>query len=130
MLKVRRVEESDRELLDAAARSDPFHLAAGLTGQHWAGKDTLFYEDELGPVVALKTTNVVRVDVQFLTQEKARNARALVAGFYSYVGILQKRGVKELVFNTESPDVAEFFQKRFHFRALNSTSTYSLWIGD
>jgi hypothetical protein len=130
MLKVRRVEESDRDLLDKAARSDPFHAAVGLTGQHWAGKDTLFYEDELGPVVALKTTNVVRVDVQFLTQEKTRNARALVAGFYSYVGILQKRGVKEIVFNTESPEVAEFFINRFHFRQLNTSSNYSLWIGD
>jgi len=129
MLKVRKVEPGDRELLNAAAKADPYHVAAGLTGEHWAGKDSIFYEDESGPVVALKTTNIVRVDVQFLTQDRARNANALVAGFYAYVGILQKRGVKEIVFNTESPEVALFFTKRFHFRPV-SNGTFSLWIGD
>lgn len=129
MLKVRKVEPGDRALLDAAALADPYHAAAGLTGKHWAGSDSIFYEDEFGPVVALKTTNVVRVDVQFLTQDRMRNANALVAGFYAYVGILQKQGIKEVVFNTESPEVALFFTKRFHFRPA-SAGTFSLWIGD
>ena len=129
MLKVRKVEPDDRPLLDAAAMADPYHAAAGLTGEHWAGADSIFYEDELGPVVALKTTNVVRVDIQFLTKDAVRNANALVAGFYRYVEILRQRKVNEIVFNTNSPAVARFFQKRFHFRPV-SVGTFSLWIGD
>jgi hypothetical protein len=129
MLKVRKVEPSDKPLLDAAALADPYHAAAGLTGQHWAGSDSIFYEDEFGPVVALKTSNAVRVDIQFLTQDKVRNGNALVAGFYQYVQILQKRGVREIIFNTESPEVEHFFKKRFHFRQV-SAGTFSLWIGD
>jgi hypothetical protein len=129
MLRVRKVEPSDKPLLDAAAMADPYHAAAGLTGDHWAGHDSICYEDESGPVVALKTTNVVRVDIQFLTQDKLRNANALVAGFYQYIGVLRNRKVNEVVFSTQSPEVAHFMQKRFHFRSIGG-STYSLWIGD
>ncbi len=127
MLKVRKVESGDRALLDAAALADPYHKAAGLTGEHWAGEDSIFYEDEIGPVVALKTTNVVRVDVQFLTQDHERNGKALLEGFYVYAQILQQRGVKEIIFNTESPEVAHFFTKRFLFRPV-SAGTFSLRI--
>jgi hypothetical protein len=128
MLSVRKVEPTDRPLLDAAAEADPYHRAAGLKGSHWAGEDSIFYEDGTGPVVALKTTSVVRVDVQFLTQDKERNGRALVEGFYTYLGILHRRGVKEVIFNTESPEVAHFFTKRFHFREV-SKGTFSLYMG-
>jgi hypothetical protein len=127
MLKVRNVVESDRELLMAAAQADPYHAAAGLTGDHWAGSDSIFYEDETGPVVALKTTNVVRSDIQFLTQDKERNRKALLEGFWTYVNILRKRGVKEIIFNTESPEVAYFFLQRFRFRTV-TRGTYSLRI--
>lgn len=123
---VRNVEEKDQDLLNRAALADPYHKAVGLTGEHWA-KDSILYEDELGPVVALKTTNVVRVDIQFLTQDKLRNASALVAGFWKYAELAAKRGVKEIIFNTESPEVAHFFQKRFHFREV-SKGTFSLRI--
>jgi len=129
MLKVRKVEEGDRALLNAAALADPYHAAAGLTGEHWAGKDSIFYEDESGPVVALKTVSVVRADVQFLTQDRERNSKALMEGFWNYVRILQNRKVREVIFNSESPEVVHFFQKRFHFRPVNS-GTFSLWIGD
>ena len=129
MLRVRQVEPSDRALLDEAAKADPYHVAAGLTGAHWAGKDSIFYEDEVGPVVALKTTNVVRVDIQFLTQDKLRNANALVAGFYRYIEVLRNRKVNEIIFNSHSPEVAHFMTKRFHFRHIGG-NTYSLWIGD
>jgi hypothetical protein len=127
MLRVRAVQESDRELLLAAAKADPYHAAAGISGERWTGPDSIFYEDEDGPVVALRTTNVVRVDIQFLTQDRVRNSQALMAGFYAYVNILLKRGVKEVVFNTESPEVAHFFMKRFHFKEV-SRGTYSLRI--
>ena len=131
MLSVRTVTTEDRELLNAAAEADPYHKAAGLTGEYWLEdtKNTLFYEDADGPVVALKTTNVARVDVQFLTQDRARNARALEEGFWTYVRVLQSRNVKELIFNTESPAVAKFFSKRFGFRELGN-GTYSLRIAN
>jgi hypothetical protein len=128
MLTARNVEESDRDLLMAAARSDPYHAAAGLTGEHWM-KSAICYSDELGPVVALKTRNVVRVDIQFLTQDKARNAKALFDGFWNYVAVLRKKHVGEIIFNTESPEVAHFLLKRFHFHEV-SRGTYSLCIAE
>jgi hypothetical protein len=128
-MRVRTIQPEDRELLIAAAKADPYHAAAGLTGDHWMKGAGLFYEDEEGPVVALRTTLAARADIQFLTQDTERNARVLLAGFWGYCSILAKRGVKEIVFNTESDKVAQFFQKRFHFRPL-SAGTYSLWIGD
>jgi hypothetical protein len=128
MLTVRAVQEEDRPLLMEAAKADPYHAAAGITGERWTGKDSIFYEDEFGPVVALKTSNVVRVDIQFLTRDKLRNANALIAGFYNYVRILSQRHVTEIIFNTESEDVAKFFMKRFHFREVGK-GTFSLYIG-
>lgn len=125
MLRVRKVAPEDRALLDAAAEADPFHRGIGLTGAHWA--DGLFYEDDQGPIVALQTTSVARVDIQFLSQDCKRNAKALMAGFASYVTIMQKRGVKELIFNSNSAAVIRFFEKRFHFRHLGGNQ-YSLRI--
>jgi hypothetical protein len=127
MLRVRTVRDEDRPLLMAAAEADEFHKAVGLTGDHWLGEDSLFYEDERGPVVALKSTKVIRADIQFLTQDHERNARALLQGFWKYAEIWHKRGVKEIIFNTNSPEVAKFFSKRFHFRELKP-GTYSLRI--
>ena len=127
MLRVRTVRETDKPLLVAAAEADPFHVAVGLTGDHWLGEDSLFYEDELGPVVALKSTKVVRADIQFLTQDHERNAKALMEGFWRYVDIWQKRGIKEIIFNTNSPEVVKFFAKRFHFKEVKP-GTYSLRI--
>ena len=128
MLKVRNVEEKDRPLLHAAAEADPYHKAIGLKGSHWEN-GSVVYEDEVGPVVALKTTSVVRADIQFLTQDRERNSKALAEGFYSYVTLLQHRKVQEIVFRTDSPEVAHFFMKRFHFRPV-SAGTFSLWIGE
>jgi hypothetical protein len=127
MLTVRKVEPSDRELLDAAAKADSFHAAAGLTGEHWANGNTLMYADDQGLVVALRTTSVARVDIQFLSQDRVRNAKALVEGFWTYIQVLQKRGVQELLFNSNSAAVINFFEKRFKFRHIGG-NTYSLRI--
>src|SRR5208282_124066 len=125
MLTVRKVEPGDRELLDAAAQLDPFHRAAKLTGEHWEG--ALLYSDDLGPRLALQTTTAVRVDIQFITQNKLRNAKALLEAFTPYIKVLQKRGVKEVIFNSNSAAVITFFEKRFHFRHLGGNE-YSLRI--
>lgn len=115
-------------MLNAAASADPYHSAVGLTGDHWEPKDSLCYEDENGPIFAVRTRNVVRCDIQFLSQDVERNARAVISGFYQYIRILQNRGVTEIIFNTNSPAVENFFIKRFHFRKV-SEGTFSLAIG-
>lgn len=127
MLTVRKVEPGDRELLIAAAKADPFHAAVGLTGDHWVSDDALFYSDDQGPVVALRKTNVARLDIQFLTQDRKRNAHALIEGFWAYIALLQKRGIEEVIFNSNSAGVINFFEKRFQFRHIGG-NTYSLRI--
>jgi hypothetical protein len=127
MLVARKVEASDRELLDLAAQADFYHAQAGITGEHWTSGNSVVYEDAFGAVLALRTTSVARVDIQFLTDDRVRNARALVEGFWAYVGVMQKRGVEELIFNSNSEGVIHFFEKRFKFRHLGG-NTYSLRI--
>lgn len=127
MLHVRKVEESDRPSLIAAAQADPYHVKAGLTGDHWVDESSIIYDDEIGDVVALKCTKVVRVDIQFMTQDPHRNAMALKQGFDAFVKVFQKRGVKEIIFNTESPSVMKFFASRYKFRELEK-GTFSLRI--
>ncbi len=108
MLTVRKVEPGDRELLD-----------------YWADGNTLVYSDNLGPVAALRTTNAVRVDIQFLSDIKSRNARAVLEGFGAYIQVLAKRGVEEVIFNSDSKEMAHFCMKRFHFR-YRGGNLYSL----
>lgn len=127
MLTVRQVEASDRELLNRAAKADFYHSAAGITGDHWCNEKTLMYADNRGPVVALKLTNVARLDIQFLTQNHLRNARALKEGFASYMQVLSLRGIEEVIFNSNSAPVIKFFVTRFQFRWLGG-DTYSLRI--
>ena len=127
MLTVRQVETDDRELLDEAAKTDPYHARAGLTGAHWADGNTLIWADDQGEVVALRTAQVVRVDIQFMSQDRRRNREALLEGVWKYVSVLQKRGVSEIIFNSNSTAVVNLFQKRFHFRHIGG-DTYSLRI--
>jgi len=127
MLTVRKIVPDDRELLEIAARADPYHVRAGLKGDHWENGNSLIWSDDSGAVVALRTGNVARCDIQFLTQDFERNARALTEGFWRYVVVMQQKGYEEIVFNTESPAVANFFMKRFKFRYLGG-ETYSLRI--
>ena len=129
MLRVRSVEPGDSQLLMEAAKADPYHSALGLTGNHWMQGDSLFYEDANGPVIALRTRNIVRVDIQFLTQDAKRNSQALHEGFWRYVEILKTRGITEIICNTNSPEVAQFLSNRpFRFR-LVTPGTYSLYLG-
>lgn len=125
MVHVREVTPEDRPMLDAAAQADPWHREVGLTGEHWLGG--LLYEDENGPVFGLQTQQVARVDIQFVTQERLRNAEVLAQGFWSYISVLRGRGIKEVIFTSNSRAVIRFFEKRFHFRLLGG-NTYSLRI--
>jgi hypothetical protein len=93
----------------------------------WGNDNTLMYSDDHGYVVALKTTQVARLDFQFLTTDRMRNARALIAGFWAYVEVLRKRGIDELLVRSESEDAIRFFTKTFHFRHLGGAE-YSLKI--
>lgn len=108
MLKVRKVEPDDRKLLD-----------------YWTDGNTLVYSDDRGPVAALRTTSAVRVDIQFFSDSRIRNARAVFEGFGTYIEVLAKRGIEEVIFNSDSKEMARFCMKRFRFR-YRGGNTYSL----
>ena len=129
MLQVRKVVEADRPLIHAANLADPYHRVFGPSGDHWINENSIVYSDSQGPVVALCTTHVARVDIQFLSQERMRNREALLEGFWAYIALLKKRGIKEIIFNTKSVAVANFFKRRFRFRHLGG-DTYSLRIAE
>ena len=126
MLTARKVEPGDRELLNEAAKNDFYHAAAGLTGDHWADGDSIVYSDDEGVVLALATTAVARVDIQFIASHK-RNRETLMQGFWPYIRLLKDRGYKEVIFTTNSASVINFFKKRFNFRYIGG-NTYSLRI--
>lgn len=126
MLTVRKVTPDDRGLLDEAAKADPFHVAAGLTGEHWSEGNTLIYADLEGVVLAVRTSNVARLDGQFI-EPGARSRNVLLAAFWPLMDALRKKGIEEVIFNSNSVAVVNFFKRRFHFRHLGG-NTYSLRI--
>lgn len=126
VLTVRKVTPDDRGLLDEAAKADPFHVAAGLTGEHWSEGNTLIYADLEGVVLAVRTSNVARLDGQFI-EPGARSRNVLLAAFWPLMDALRKKGIEEVIFNSNSVAVVNFFKRRFHFRHLGG-NTYSLRI--
>lgn len=127
MLTIRKVESTDRDLLNAAAVADKFHFDAGLTGEHWQAGKALLYSDGEGPVFAIQPIKVMRLDIQFIASDRKRKLHALVEGFWPFIGVLRDRGIEEIIFNSNSAAVISFFEKRFNFRHIGG-NTYSLRI--
>jgi hypothetical protein len=121
---VRPIEEKDRPYLTELILNDPYH--ADRMDADWflvlnQGEDAWAIEDEQGRILLyFKTQTAVRLSLQFAQgegrEEKYRNALALINGVEWITAQLCRNGFRELLFQTDGPELKEMAKKRMGFR--------------
>jgi hypothetical protein len=121
---VRPIEEKDRAYLDSLIANDPYHqdrMDADWFLVQVPGEDAWAIEDENGTVLLyFKTQTAVRLSLQFAQgegrEEKYRNALALINGVEWITAQLRSNGFRELLFQTDGPELKEMAKRRMGFR--------------
>ena len=74
------------------------------------------YEDGQGPVLFVRGSSVLRLDIQFVSNEDGRrNIKVMQEGLPPLAQKARENGYTEIVFNTTSPLLKAFCTKRFGF---------------
>jgi len=132
---VRPLSEKDRPYLDVQIRADQYHqgrMDADYFLKLNPGEDAWALEDEQGIVVFyFKTATAVRISIQFPAiegaEDKARNRSALLKGFAWIGDIFRNNRFREVIFDTEGVELANFAKKRLGFRESPGLLIRSIW---
>lgn len=117
---VRPLDERDRPYLADQIAADPYHrnrMDADTFLQLQPGEDAWALEDEQGRVVFyFKTATAVRLSLQFPTlEDKERNRTAMLKGLAWIEGIFRANRFREILFDTEGVELANFAKRRLGF---------------
>jgi hypothetical protein len=116
MILSRRIEENDRPILAESLAADTFHQGTNVDFFYDQRSICNVYEDDDGPVMVVRGTKALRLDIQYLDNNDAkRNMRIMLDGFDDLAHKARESGFTEIVFNTNSPLLAQFCKKRFGF---------------
>jgi hypothetical protein len=121
---VRPVEERDRVYLEQLIEADPFHvnqMDADFFLKLKPGEDAWALEDERGMVILyFKTQTAVRLSLQFAQADdgpsKTRNRLALLKGMAWIEAQLRANSFREILFQTDGPELAQMAKRRMGFR--------------
>ena len=125
---VRPMNEGDRVYLDSLIENDAFHKGR-MTADYFLklvpGEDAWALEDEQGHVqLYFKTQVAVRLSIQFAAsetkEEKHRNRLALLKGFAWIESMFRKNRFREIIFDTDGPELTVFAKRRLGFRESSS----------
>lgn len=126
---VRPVGERDREFMVAIIEDDPYH-AGTMTPDYFLdlkpGEDAWALEDQRGKVLFyFKTQTAVRVSMLFTeAEEKTRNRIALMKGFAWIEAQLRQNCFREILFQTDGPELAQMAKRRMGFRETSELARY------
>jgi hypothetical protein len=114
--KLRPVVEEDRPLLQQWIAEDEDHKGT-TTPDFWLSGDSLshVYEDGKGPVLFVKMSKILRLDIQFDCRAKMRNARMILKGFPALAENAKQAGFREIVFCSKSSGLTGFLKRTFGF---------------
>lgn len=116
MVTDRLLEESDLSLLELSLSQDEYHTETAPEFFLEPGTATKVYEDESGPILFVKGTPALRIDIQFVDNNDARrNIKCMSEGFPPLAAKARENGFKEVIFNTSNPLLKAFCIKRFGF---------------
>ena len=125
---VRPMNEGDRAYLDELIEEDAYHKGR-MTPDYFLklvpGEDAWALEDEQGHVLLyFKTQVAVRLSIQFAAsetkEEKHRNRLALLKGFAWIESMFRKNRFREIIFDTDGPELTVFAKRRLGFRESSS----------
>lgn len=106
----------DLSQLEVSLAADEYHV--GTTTEFFTepGTVTKVYEDEAGPILFVRGTPALRLDIQYnRNNDTKRNLKAMLCGFDLLAQQARANGFKEIIFNTANPLLAKFCVKRFGF---------------
>lgn len=115
MVTDRLYEDADYDLLDLSLSKDEHHTTTKPEFFTEPGTVCKVYEDEAGPILFVKGSPVLRLDIQFVDNADRRNMKAMLEGLPPLAQKARDNGFKEIVFNTSSPLLKAFCIKRFGF---------------
>lgn len=117
MVTDRLLEESDLPLLELSLSKDEHHTTTTPEFFTEPGTITKVYEDELAPILFVRGTPVLRLDIQYVSNDDfERNKTAMLEGFPSLAQKAKEHGFKEIVFNTRSRALSVFCKRHFGFK--------------
>ena len=115
-MRVRILEENDRHALQSSIAADKYHRDT-TTLDFFYDKRSIchVYENEYRPIMFVKGSSVLRLDIQFVcNDDKINNAEALYE-LSKIVETAKASGYVELVFCTNSDSLKNFCIKHFGF---------------
>jgi hypothetical protein len=99
----------DRDTLEDALSRDEFHRGTDVSAFFQPGTITNVYEDENGPIVWLRASRSLRIDMMFFDNaDRLRNKEAMVVGFRKLVEGAKAAGFAEITTSTNSPALLKF----------------------
>lgn len=116
MITDRLMEESDLSLLELSLSQDKFHTETTPEFFQQPGTVTKVYEDEHGPILFVRGSSVLRLDIQYVANEDVeRNKAAMLEGFPPFAARAKANGYTEIVFQTGNLLLARFCRNNFGF---------------
>jgi len=113
---IRTLTENDKPLLAEWIAAEPDHKYSTPEFYFEPQTKAVIYEDESGPVFAVRYSSALRIDIEFSpTAGKDRIREALKTGFPDVAATAQAQGFKEMVFNSVSKTLIAF-TRLFGFR--------------
>ena len=109
MISSRRIHEIDRPSIDTALARDQFHI--GTKSDTFYQEDVLtnLYEDEDGPIMLVRGSKSLRIDMLFFdNSDKVRNKAAMLAGFQKLADGAKAAGFTEITTSTNSLTLLNF----------------------
>ena len=131
---VRPMGEQDRAYLDTLIEADAYHKGR-MTPDYFLelvpGEDAWAIEDEHGKVVFyFKTQTAVRLSLLFAESEtpaeKHRNRDAMLRGLAWIEAMLRQNHFREILFDTEGPELRSMAKRRMGFRETTGDLTRSI----
>lgn len=108
--------EQDFSLLELSLAKDKHHTNTKPEFFTESGTMTKTYEDEDGPILFVRGTPVLRLDIQYVSNEDfMRNKAAMIEGFPALAQRAKEHGFKEIIFQTDSKILARFCKQSFGF---------------
>lgn len=115
--KIRPITEEDKILLAESISKDEYHkdnTDADFFYEY--GSICNVYEDKTGPVMFVRGTQALRLDIQFINNEnKRRNVAMMMQGFPTLAKQAKEAGFTEIIFNSTSELLRSFCIKYFGF---------------
>lgn len=101
------------DILEESLNKDPYHQGTTVGFFQKEGTGCNVYSDERGPIVVVRGSNVLRLDVQFLdNNDTKRNMKVLLSEFPRVVEAAKAQNFHEVLFNTNNPVLKAFCIKR------------------